>query len=492
MPLFFIGSAFAAGVYSVLAPHSIPLFLFCSLLCFFAVPLRHFFGLFLVALLGMGWATTSVLQPSQEVPIRGTVECSLTNIAPTFFHKRQMWRYEFWIHSFIDESGQTVAHGVRAFAQSKNELPFQGDDKVRFQATLQKTKGFSLQLSHMQDMEVIGRDYFSFVKFRCAIRDYLSKAFSILFHDGEVTSLLGTLCFSLPCSQDMRKCIHKVGLDHILGVSGFHFSQLTFWMALAAGYLNRWAFSLAAWGALTLFFLIVGPLPAVFRAWISSTLCIGQRIVGRSPNGFNSLGFGLLCLTLYDPCSLGSLSLQLSFIATAALLAFFPAIDRLLENILPHHSNEELLSFSLCDQLLSCFLRFVRAALTVGLSVTLVILPYQLAYMADFPLLGLVANLFLPHFFDIAFLATSALLLLYLLIPFVAVPLAILLEKGVQTLIHIVREVPMPPWCMIQSIHLPEQVASFIIASLLFSGACFRIYSEYKKNECAHEWMSSL
>ena len=303
---------------------------------------------------------------------------------------------------------------------------------------------------------------------------------------------MGTLCFSLPCSQEMRKCIHKVGLDHVLGVSGFHFSQLTFWMALAAGYLNRWAFSMASWSVLTLFFLIVGPLPAVFRAWISSTLCVGQRLIGRSPNGFNSLGFGLLCLTLYDPCSLSSLSLQLSFIATAALLAFFPSIDSLLAHILPHHPNERLLSFSVLDQILSCFLRFVRAALAVGLSVTLVVLPYQLAYMSDFPVLGLFANLFLPHFFDIAFLSTSALLILHLLLPFSTPPFAFLVEKGVQTLIYIVREVPSPSWCMMQDIHLSEQLAAFTIAFLLLGGAFFRIASEYTKKNESHEWMTSL
>jgi ComEC/Rec2-related protein len=456
------------------------------------VPWRHFLGLLFVLFLGIGWANYSVTLPPLETPIHGTAECSLTNISPSFFHKKQTWRCELWIHSFVDESGKTVAHGTRAYFLSKKEWPFPVDEKVRFQATIQRTKGFSLQLLRMQNIEAIGKDHFSFLKLRCSIREYIAKAFSTLFQDQEVSSLLGTLCFSLPCSQEMRKCIHKVGLDHILGVSGFHFSQLTFWMALASGYLNRWAFSFMAWGALSLFFISVGPLPAVFRAWISSTLCIGQRVVGRSPNGFNSLGLGLLCLALYDPCSLGSLSLQLSFIATAALLAFFPLINRLLETILPAHPNAQLHSFSLLDQLLFCFLRFTRAALAVGLSITIVVLPYQLAYMSDFPLLGLFANLFLPCFFDIAFLLTSALLLLNLLLPFLTFPFAFLLEKAIQTLINVVREAPMPSWCMIQSIHLPEQLASFYIALMIFGGACFRIYSEYNKTDQPQEWLSSV
>lgn len=492
MPLFFLGSSFAAGVYSSLVPSMVPLFLLCALFCLFVVPIRHFFGLFLVLLLGMIWACSSVLLPPQEIPIRGAAVCSLTNITPTLFHKKKNWRCEFWIHSFVDEAGNRVAQGIRAYYHSKKEWAFPEGEQVRLNATLQRSKGFSFQLSRVQDMESLGHDFFSLVSIRRTIRDSLIRALSFLFPDQEVSSLLGTLCFSLPCGQEMRKCIHKIGLDHVLGVSGFHFSQLTFWMALAAGYLNRWAFSCMAWSVLTFFFFIVGPLPAVFRAWISSTLCIGQRLVGRSPNGFNSLGLGLMCLALYDPCSLGSLSLQLSFFATCALLAFFPFFDRRLSSLLPRHTRESLVSFSFLDQMLASFLKLARASLAVGLSVALVIVPYQLAYMSDFPLLGLLANLFLPHFFDLAFLATSVLLILHFLISSLSLSLAFLVNKWVQLLIHIVREAPSPSWCMVQSFHVPEFLASSIIAILLFGGACWRILSEYRDDDRSYEWLSSI
>lgn len=492
MPLFFLGSSFAAGVYSCLVPSMAPLFLFCALFCFFVVPIRHFFCLCLVLFLGILWAAHAVLLPPRDHPIRGVAICSLTNITPTLFHKKQNWRCEFWIHSFVDESGRTVAQGVRASYYSKKEWSLPEGERVRLNATLHMPKDFFFQLSRVQNIESVGHDFLSLTSFRRAVRDFLLQALSFLFPDKEISSLLGTLCFSLPCSQEMRKCIHKVGLDHVLGVSGFHFSQLTFWMALAAGYVNRWAFSCMAWMVLTLFFFIVGPLPAVFRAWISSTLCIGQRVVGRSPNGFNSLGLGLLCLTLYDPCSLGSLSLQLSFFATCALLAFFPFFDRILSRVLPHHSRESLLSFSVLDQLLASFLRLARASLAVGLSVSLVIIPYQLAYMSDFPLLGLPANLFLPHFFDLAFLATFALLILHVVFPLLSQSLAFLVNKWVQVLIHVVREAPSPSWGMVQNFPIPEYVASCIIALLLFGGACLRILSEYGKEDRSYEWMASI
>lgn len=493
MPLFFLGLAFSAGVYSVLSFSSLPLLLLGASLFFVFVPLRSFFLLFFVALLGVGWSSFRVTIPSLERPLQGVAECSLINISPSFFHKKQTWRCEFLIHSFIDEAGKNHASGIRAFSFQKKEWPLRADENVRFRATLQKVKGGSFQFSHIaNDIQNVGRDVFSFVQLRIDIRTFLTKAFSYMFRDEEVSTLLGTLCFSLPCDQEMRRSVHKVGLDHVLGVSGFHFSQLAFMIALTIGCLNRWAFSFVSWGALTLFFLIVGPLPPVVRAWISSTLCIGQKIVGRSPNGFNSLGAGLLCLAVYDPCSLSSLSLQLSFIATWALMAWYPSIDRLLHAQFPHHSTLELSSFSLCDQLCACFLRFVRTSLAVGLSVSLAIIPYQLAFLSDFSLLGLIMNLVMPHFFDLALISTCALFFLYILFPPLTLPFAFLLEKGVYMLLNIIKDSPSPAWGMIQNIHIPEHIASLVIASIVFFGTFWRIFREYTTNERAKEWLSAV
>lgn len=492
MPLFWLGLAFVAGVYVLLNPATIPVFLFSACFCFFLLSIRHICFLIVAFIAGLCWSKATIQYPS----IGSTCFCSalveVTNIVQYQLHKKTMWRCDLWIDSLKDSEGKEIARGVRAMLFHKDPCPLTASGVFLVQAVVEHKTPFCLMLTHPKKITVVQKGGVSLVGIRNEVRDRLTKALSSVCHDEEANMLLGTMCFSMPCSQDVRRLIHKVGLDHILGVSGVHFGQLAFIVALAAGFLNRWAFSCVTWIFLTLFFLMVGPQPSVFRAWIASTLCVGQRLFGRQSSGLNSLGVGLLVLAIYDPGTLTTLSLQLSFLATCALLTWYPTVFKILEKCIPRHSPKELWNFPIVDQFLAFILNIVRTSFALVFSIALMMIPYQLAYLPDLPLMGLLANLFLPLFFDIALLGTFFVLGVYVLIPGLGVWLGVLLERYVQFLMNVVRDMPIPLCSLVQNCHVSELFASFYVAFLMLVGVFLRIRAEYVKDEVSPAFLKAI
>lgn len=359
----------------------------------------------------------------------------------------------------------------------KDLCPLSAGGLFQVEGVLEHKMPFCLTLLKPKKCERVGTPSFSFVVERSWVRDRLMKALSSICRDDGTIMLLGTMCFSLPCSQDMRRSIHKVGLDHILGVSGVHFGQLACIVALAASFLRRWAFAAVVWSFLTLFFFIVGPIPSVFRAWIVATLCVGQRLFSRQVDGLNSLGVGLLTLALFDPGMLTTLSLQLSFLATAALVTWYPIYLRAVERLFTRYKPQMVWNFSLVDQFLFFVLRVVRMASALVLSIAFLMVPYQLAYLSDFPILGVLVNLFLPVFFDIALLVTFFTIAVYTIIPIAGMALGRILEGYVQMLLAVVQEMPSPSWNIVQGITLSEHFVSLYIAFFLLLGIFLRLRS---------------
>lgn len=432
----------------------------------------------------------SIQIPPPNTTNVGVAHCTLSNSVPCMLHKKMLWRCDVWLSFFENKENSCIARDVRATLFTKDPCPLREGVTYRFPSLLVRNKDCYFQLKPVGKIEALTQDCVSFVKLRNSVRAFFMKALSMICSNDEVRGVLGTMCFSLPCSQDIRSIIHAVGLDHIMGVSGIHFSQLAFLVTLFAGGLNRWAFSFCAWSFLTLFFLFIGPMPSVFRAWISATICVGGRLVSRRASALNSLGAGLLCLSLYEPLTLTSLSLQLSFLATAAIVIWYRSIQKFVEKALPHRRAQEVLSFARLDQCLYVVLRMFKAAFSIGCAVSLIMIPYQLAFLPDLPLMGVFSNLFLPVFFDFALLGTFFILFVFLVVPSVGIWLGGFLESYVSALIELSKEMPVPLWSMIQGFHCSSLYVSLYIAIILGVGILLQMHSEDGKLQ--DRWMSVI
>ncbi len=197
--------------------------------------------------------------------------------------------------------------------------------------------------------------------------------------------------------RNLRLDFGRLGLQHILAISGFHFS----FFALALNVLLRPFVSfririILLVSCLTLYFFFLGNAPSILRAYAAISIFFTGQYINRRAIGLNTLGVALILELLIDPLTVTQLSFQLSFLCTLALLLLYPFTHSIIHFVLPQRTKNEVLMMSRFHQhgyLLSSLLRKV---LSLNISVHLLSLPVLLFLFHRFPLLSLIYNLFFP------------------------------------------------------------------------------------------------
>lgn len=189
----------------------------------------------------------------------------------------------------------------------------------------------------------------------------------------------------------------KVGLQHLLAISGFHFALAALFLGLVLRLLlpGKWSIFLLI-AALSCYYLFLGGAPSIQRAYIAIVLFAIGQFFSLKISGLNALGAGLIAEMLLSPFSVTLLSFQLSFLCTLAILMFYPIVNQLLAFIFPERTYSEVKEMSLLDKHGALLSRLLRQMLSLNLSVHLISLPVLLYLFHKFPLLSLSYNLFFP------------------------------------------------------------------------------------------------
>ena len=210
-------------------------------------------------------------------------------------------------------------------------------------------------------------------------------------------------------SRLMRYEFERIGLQHILGVSGFHFAILgagcSFFLSLFLTKRSRWICLLLLLNA---YFVFLGPTPPVQRCWLMASIYLLAKLCNRPTNSLNLLGFTLGIEIICNPLIIPNIGFQLSFASCFGIFAFHSFFEKKLRAWLPKRTlqNAKLLSiFSKHGYLLA---HFLRQTLSVCFAVHIAILPILLVHFHYFPYASLLYNLFYP------FLADAALSLLFI------------------------------------------------------------------------------
>jgi competence protein ComEC len=257
------------------------------------------------------------------------------------------------------------------------------------------------------------KNTWSLAELRYQTKERLRQFLEQKLHQPRTATFLSSLLTGDVEDRSLRYEFSRLGLQHILAISGFHFSILIAFCSFFLGLVlpHRWKI-IALLIAVNVYFIFIGSVPAVQRSWLTATLYLTGKLIYRHSSGLNLLGVAMTVELLLDPLISAHLGFQLSFLSCTGILLFYPLCERPLRLLLPKQRANELTSPHI--HLLAAYL---RQALAITLAVNMAILPLLLHISHQFPLLGLLYNLFFPFLVSAALFILLLALMAHLLFP---------------------------------------------------------------------------
>ena len=134
----------------------------------------------------------------------------------------------------------------------------------------------------------------------------------------------------------IKQDFQKAGLSHVLAVSGMHIGFIVLLFLTLFG--KRFGMIISC-VVLVFFVPMTGASPSVIRAVIMYFVSVVGFYIRRDNSMLHSLCFALVALLIYNPYSVKSLSLQLSFLATLGIILFNKPLQNFL--LLPFKKLKE-------------------------------------------------------------------------------------------------------------------------------------------------------
>ncbi len=188
-------------------------------------------------------------------------------------------------------------------------------------------------------------------------------------------------------SEETLAGFSKIGITHIICVSGFH---LSLWSMLILNILRKSGIPrrLACIGAMlgtVAFMFISGMTYSVQRSGIMTLLFLLGELLMRKTDSLNSLGLSLTVIGIIDPFSMGSVSLRLSALATAGIILCSELVIPKLHNSLQRLTPKPLLKIT----------AYIGESLLHTVAATAFTLPVSIQLYGTFNFVSLPANLLL-------------------------------------------------------------------------------------------------
>ena len=212
--------------------------------------------------------------------------------------------------------------------------------------------------------------------------------------------------------------VSEVGLSHLFAVSGLHCAFLISLLGLLISPSRRRLFAAVGISVLLFYMVLAGMSPSIVRSCIMLVFALTAPLFRRDSDAITSMSAALLVILLCNPYACASISLQLSFAATAGILLWSgPLYRRLL--VLPLNR-------------LGAVGRFFCASVSASLGALVLTIPLTAYYFNIFTIISPVSNLLVVPAAGWAFMASFVIVLL----GFVWLPAAQLLGWAVWALVH--------------------------------------------------------
>ncbi|GAA0181915.1 hypothetical protein SH2C18_43760 [Clostridium sediminicola] len=154
-----------------------------------------------------------------------------------------------------------------------------------------------------------------------SIKENIYYEYSLVLGEEYSADIMAT-CFgdTQYLDYNKRKEMNRLGISHIMAVSGFH-------VAIIYGILE---FFLGIWGLIILFIYIVitGMKASSLRAFIMLLLMKVSKKIYRNYDNQSALAFSALVLLIFNPYYITDIGFCLSFLATSGIILYYPKFRR--------------------------------------------------------------------------------------------------------------------------------------------------------------------
>lgn len=186
-------------------------------------------------------------------------------------------------------------------------------------------------------------------------------------------------------SAETLNDFQTVGISHVICVSGLH---LSLWSMLVFSFLKKLKIgekisSVISALAVITFMLIAGMSYSVVRSGIMMLIYLFANLIMRQRDSVNSLGFALAAIAVFNPYAMGSVSLQLSALATLGIILYSQNIAPIINKKISEIKSE----------FIKKSLRSLVSSLMITVSATAFTLPVSMNLYGGFNFAVFVANL---------------------------------------------------------------------------------------------------
>lgn len=299
--------------------------------------------------------------------------------------------------------------------------------------------------------------------FKSMLRAHLSSQKASLF--------LGALTTGDVDDRLLRYEFGRVGLQHLLAISGFHFGILIAFFSYALGLFlpQRHTFFILLL-FVSFYYVFIGSSPAIQRSWLTASLFLLSKLLERNASGLNLLGVSLGIELISDPWVASEIGFQLSFLSCLGILFFYPVFEEKLRPLFPKRNWQEILTLNRTAQHGYLFSDFIRKSISLTLAVNIALFPVLCFHFHQFPLLGLLYNLFIPFWVSIAIILLLIALFVWMLFPPFSYPVFSFVNFFTAELIRVIENPPLTLDYSIQTDHVSINMVLLYLGILLFIG----------------------
>lgn len=408
--------------------------------------------------------------PSQKAMGSGLFNIDSLSLQSSPFHRSYV--YKGTLSSFTTTEGVTWKNiPCRIYPNLKKGRP-KADSDFQVTGTLIE-KGPQTYVLKPSTLTPIEKSW-SFAETRFLAKEKLHTHLKTLIPDKQACTFLTSMITGEIEERTLSLEFNRLGLQHILGVSGFQFVLLASFVGFILRLIFPYKIALVVLLCfLTSYFILLGNSPPVQRAWIAISVFLIGMLMNLRCTPLNALGVALIIEVLLYPPVITHIGFQLSFLCTWAILEVYPLMRKFFSQLLPIRTLDEVKKMNPWNQHGYIAVSLLRESLALNLSVHLIALPALLSLFHKFPLLSLAYNLFFPFGASLAFFLMLLALCFSIAFPPLGIALSYLCNTLTSGLLHLTSH---PPVIADISIRVATFPLSFAVVFLTLLGfyTCFK------------------